>query len=235
MKKNTMRWWIILVVLLVVYNVIVFIVPFPKNAVFFISWVFTLTAMGTQVYVIRTTFYHEEGAKSKFYGFPIAKIGIVYLIAQVVLSLVFMALGLAVPVPEWVPLVLYVVLLGVMAAGLISTEATRDEIMRQDVKLKKDVFRMRTLQSKASALCALAQDSQTRTLLERFAEALRFSDPVSNEAVYDVEADLIVCVDELQQAVVDGDTEAVATLERKAESVLAERNQLCKLNKQSTH
>ena len=111
MKKNTVRWWIVLAVVLVVYNVIVFAIPFEKSAIFFLSWIFTLVAIAAQVYVIHTAFYHGEGAKSKFYGFPIAKIGSVHLIAQIVLGLLFMILGDKVKL--WIPLVLYVVLLGV--------------------------------------------------------------------------------------------------------------------------
>lgn len=96
MKKNATRWRVILAVLLVVYNVIVFAVPFPKNAAFFVSWLFTLAAIGAQVYVVRAAFYQGEGVKSKFYGWPIAKIGAVYLAVQLVLGLAFMALGFAV-------------------------------------------------------------------------------------------------------------------------------------------
>lgn len=235
MKKSTMRWWVVLAILLVVYNVVVFAVPFPKNAVFFVSWGFTLLALGAQVYVIRTAFYQEEGAKSKFYGFPIARIGVVYLFTQVVLSLVLMALGLAVSVPVWVALVLYVVLLGASAVGLISAETTRDEIARQDTKLKKDVSCMRTLQSKAMAMVPLAKDASVRAALEKFAEEIRFSDPVSGAALEAAEVDLSACVDDLQQAVLDNDQEAALMLEKRAEMLLAERNRLCKLEKRAAH
>ena len=68
MKKNTVRWWVVLAIVLVVYNVIVFAVPLPKTPVFFLSWAFTLIAIAAQIYVIRTAFYHGEGARSKIYG-----------------------------------------------------------------------------------------------------------------------------------------------------------------------
>lgn len=235
MKKNSVRWWVVLAVVLVVYNVIAFAVPFPKNAVFFVSWAFTLIAIAAQIYVVRSAFYRGEGAKSKFYGFPIAKIGAVYLAVQMALSLVFMALGLAVSLPVWVPLVLYVVLLGAAAVGLISTEATRDEIARQDTKLKKDVSCMRTLQSKAMAMVPLAKDASVRAALEKFAEDIRFSDPVSSAALEAAESDLSTCVDDLQQAVLDNDQEAALSLEKRAEMLLAERNRLCKLEKRAAH
>ena len=235
MKKNSVRWWVVLAVLLVVYNVVAFAVPFPKNAVFFVSWAFTLIAIAAQIYVVRSAFYKGESTTSKFYGFPIAKLGVLYLIVQLALGLVFMTLGFALTVPIWMPLVLYVVLLGAAAAGLISTEATRDEIARQDTKLKKDVSCMRTLQSKAMAMVPLAKDASVRAALEKFAEEIRFSDPVSGAALEAAEADLSACVDDLQQAVLDNDQEAALTLEKRAEMLLSERNRLCKLEKRAAH
>lgn len=235
MKKNSARWWVIWAVVLAVYNVIVFAVPFPKNAVFFVSWVFSLIAIAAQVYVIRTAFYKGESTTSKFYGFPIAKLGVLYLIVQLALGLMFMALGFALTIPLWVPLVLYIVLLGAAAVGLISTEATRDEIARQDTKLKKDVSCMRALQSKAMAMVPLAKDASVRAALEKFAEEIRFSDPVSGAALEAAESDLSTCVDDLQQAVLDNDQEAALSLEKRAEMLLAERNRLCKLEKRAAH
>lgn len=235
MKKNSARWWVIWAVVVAVYNVIVFAVPFPKNAVFFVSWVFSLIAIAAQVYVIRTAFYKGESTTSKFYGFPIAKLGVLYLIVQLALGLMFMALGFALTIPLWVPLVLYIVLLGAAAVGLISTEATRDEIVQQDKKLKKDVSCMRTLQSKVMAMVPLAKDASVRIALEKFAEDIRFSDPVSSAELEAAESDLSTCVDDLQQAVLDNDQEAALSLEKRAEMLLAERNRLCKLEKRAAH
>ncbi len=235
MKKNTVRWWVVLAIVLVVYNVIVFAVPLPKTPVFFLSWAFTLIAIAAQIYVIRTAFYHGEGARSKIYGFPIAKIGIVYLAVQMVLGLVFMARGSAVSVPVWIPLVLYVVLLGAAAAGFVAADSVRDEVERQDMRLKRDVSCMRILQSKVMAMVPLAKDASVRTALEKLTEDIRFSDPVSDTALEAAEADLSACIDDLQQAVLDNDHEVALSLEKRAEMLLVERNQLCKLEKQSTH
>ena len=229
MKKNTIRWWVILGAVLVVYNVIVFAVPFHKNPVFFLSWLFTLAAIGAQTYVIRTAFYRGEGVKSKFYGWPIAKIGVMYLAAQLVLGLAFMALGFAVAVPVWLPLVLYVVLLGASAVGFVAADATRDEVVRQDVKLVKDVSFMRALQAKTASLPGLTQDAQLAGQLEKFAEEVRYSDPVSGEGLEDVEARLAASVDELSRAL--SDREDASGLVQRASTLLAERNRLCKLGK----
>ncbi|MCI8334313.1 MAG: hypothetical protein HFH25_07010 [Lachnospiraceae bacterium] len=233
MKKNVIRLWSVLAIVLIVYNIIVFAAPFEKTPVFFLSWIFTLAAMGAQIYTIRTAFCRDGNVRSKFYGFPIARIGIAYLTLQLLLGLCFMALGSRVAL--WVPLILYAVLLGAAAVGFIAADAVRGEVAEQDEKLQKNVECMRSLQSKAASLIPLAKDEQTRKVLEKFSEDLRFSDPVSSEALKDIEADLVFCVDELQQAVADGDGVSVLALEQKAASVLMERNRLCKLDKKTVH
>ena len=67
--------------------------------------------------------------------------------------------------------------------------------------------------------------------LNKLAESFRFSDPVSSDALIDIEANLSALVDELQSAVLEKDTEAAKTLCAKVEATLADRNRLCKLNK----
>ena len=229
MKKNAIRWWVVLGVVLVVYNVLAFALPFPKTAVFAVSYLFTMIAILAQIYVIRTAFYRGEGVKSKFYGFPIAKLGVIYLAVQLIAGLVFMALGLIVPV--WLPLALYVVLLGIAAAGFVAADAARDEVVRQEVKLEKDVSRMREFQAKGRALVALNQVSEAARPLEKLAENLRFSDPVSSEALTEIEDRLAECLAQLQEAVSAQKTEQILSVCQEAEHILAERNQLCKLSK----
>lgn len=229
MKKNTIRWWVLLGVVLVVYNVLAFALPFPKTAVFAVSYLFSMIAILAQIYVIRTAFYRGEGVKSKFYGFPIAKLGVIYLAVQLIAGLVFMALGLIVPV--WLPLALYVVLLGIAAAGFVAADAARDEVVRQEVKLEKDVSRMREFQAKGRALVTLNQVPEAARPLEKLAEDLRFSDPVSSEALTEIEDQLAECLAQLQEAVSAQKTEQILSVCQEAERILAERNQLCKLNK----
>ena len=229
MNKNAIRWWVVLGVVLVVYNVLAFALPFPKTAVFAVSYLFTMIAILAQIYVIRTAFYRGEGVKSKFYGFPIAKLGVIYLAVQLIAGLVFMALGLIVPV--WLSLALYVVLLGVAAAGFVAADAARDEVVRQEVKLEKDVSRMREFQAKGRALVTLNQIPEAARPLEKLAEDLRFSDPVSSEALTEIEDQLAECLAQLQEAVSAQKTEQILSVCREAERILAERNQLCKLSK----
>jgi hypothetical protein len=174
---------------------------------------------------IYIAFIKNPDAKSRFYGFPIARIGVLYGCAQLVVSLIVMVL--ATWTPWWIPTLVYAIGMGATIIGLVSAEAIVDEIQTQDVKLKDNTAMMRTLQSKISQLASQTDDAAVKALAEEF----QYSDPVSNDAIADAEADLAAAVDQLQAAYVDGDNEAMAQLCRKATALLAERNRLCKLNK----
>ena len=225
MNKDTIRGLVVLGVLLVLYILIAFLIPFVHTATFWVSFVFTLIAFAVVAASIYIAFIKNPDAKSRFYSFPIAKIGVLYGAVQLMAGIVFMAL--AAIVPAWVAVLVYAIALGAAVIGLISAETVVEEIHLQDAKLKKDVTLMRSLQSKISQIAAQSEDAAIKALAEEF----RYSDPVSSDAIADAETDLAAAVDELQTAYVDGDSEAVAKLCRKASALLAERNRLCKLNK----
>ena len=225
MKKDTIRAIIVAVIMLAVYNLIAFMIPFAHTAAFWISHGFTLAAFAVVCASIYIAFIKNPDAKSRFYGFPIARIGVLYGGAQLIVSLIVMAL--AQWTPWWIPTLVYAIGLGATIIGLISAEAVVEEIQTQDVKLKDNTVMMRALQSKVSQIASQTDNAGIKALAEEF----RYSDPVSNDAIADAEADLAAAVDQLQAAFVDGDNEAMAQLCRKATALLAERNRICKLNK----
>lgn len=229
LNEKEKKGLVVLALLFVVYTLIVLAVPFAKGGMFWLTYLFTAAAFGVQVYVFKLSFEKEAGAKSKFYGFPIARVGVLYLAVQLVLGLVFMALDAVAPV--WLALVLYLALLVAAAVGVIATDSIRDEVERQDTQLKKDVATMRALQSKAAALPARCEDAEAKSALEKLAEEFRYSDPVSAPALADLETDMAAIMEELSAAVTDGDNAAVLALCKKISATLAERNRLCKLNK----
>lgn len=227
MKKNNARMLAIWVILLAVYNLITFVVRFEHNAVFWMSYGFSLTAFAIVYAAWYFGDFKGDNTRSKFYGFPILKIGVVYFAIQIVAGWAAMAIA---NIPTRPAVIVYAVALAVAVVGIIGADAVRDEIQTQDNKLKKNVNTMRSLQSQANQLVGQAS-GEAKKALQKFAENLRYSDPVSSEMSRDAEIDLMALVNDLQAVVVDGDETSVITLCRKAEAVLAERNRLCKLGK----
>lgn len=228
MKKNTVRTAVVWLILLAVYHVIVFAVPFTHNGAFWLSYVFALAAfavLGAATYLGEIK---GEGVKSKFYGFPVLKIGAVYFAVQIVLGLVVMAVAV---IKVWVALVIYVILLGAAAVGLFAADAMREEIERQDVVQKKNTSAMLALRSKAGTLPGLTDNAEMKKALTNLSESFRFSDPVSSDALAEIEQDLASLLDELQKALLEKDSASAETLCKQTELKLVERNRLCKLGK----
>lgn len=229
MKKNRIRVLIVSAITLIAFSALAFAVPFVRSTIFWFAYAFGVLSILAQYPLYTVAFRKGSKARSKFYGFPLIRLGLIYLVAQMLLSVISMSL--AKYAVGWLAVLLSMFLVCAIAVGYIAATATRDEVERQDTVLRKNVELMRALQSKISNLVTLSSDAELTRLLAAFAEKMRYSDPVSSDKIAEAEQNLQAAVDELEKAVIDGDTQNAVTLTRRADALLAERNRLCKLNK----
>lgn len=229
MSKNGIRGYVILGILFAVFSVFAFAIPVPKRATFWIAYLFGVFSIVFQVYVFRISFSGGEDVKSKIYGFPIAKIGVIYLVIQLLLSCVEVTFGKFLPV--WVALILNVLLTAVALVGCIAADVMRDEVVRQEEQRKLDVGTMRDLQSVSATLAGQHSSKVFGKDLQTIADEFKFSDPVSSEQTKVVETELADLMENLKKASADDDVQAVDDLKGKVLATLAERNRLCRLNK----
>lgn len=229
MKKNIARTGATVVLLLALLNLIAFVIPFARTTIFWLGYIFTSVAILAQLPLMLYAFTPKGSLRGSLYGFPIARLSLIYLLVQAVTGLLCMVLA------AWVPfsaaLIVQAVVLVLAIIGCMATSAIRDEIHNQDARLQKDVSVMRELRSRAGALAGQAQGEAVQEQLRKLADDFRFSDPVSSEATFPLESELRACMDNLERALTDGDMDGVAKLCAKAAALLAERNRLCKLNK----
>lgn len=233
MKKNNIRAAVIAAILLLVYHLVIFIMPFLHNGIFWLSYGFTLDAFVIAGAACVIAFRSGADLNSKFFGYPVARTGIVYLLIQLVISIVFMALAAYVPI--WLGVLVYALALAVAVIGIIVKDTVRDFVLSQDMKLTKEVALMRAAQSKLNQMIALCNDVEAAAAIRKLAEDFRFSDPVSAPSLTEIEADLSANIDELQKAIVDEDYPSVLVLCKHTKLMLMERNRLCKLSKNQRH
>lgn len=230
-NKNQIRSIVTVVVIFAVYNVLSFVLPFKHTGIFWIGYSFGLVSLIVSLMIFALAFGKDGTAKSRFYGFPIARIGVLYSAAQVPLSFLAVALAGMAGIPLWPFVLVFILILGAAVLGTVATDATRDEIVRQDIKLAKDVSVIRALRSLGNSLVAQCADDEAKKELKKLSDMLNYCDPVSNDATVAAETELKAVMEELQRAMVDNDDTSVVPLCKKAEAILAERNRLCKLNK----
>ena len=222
MKKNSTKGYVILVILFALVSIIAFAVPTAKTATFWIAYVFTAAAFAAQIGIWKTALGKEGTLKSKFLGFPVVHIGIVYAIIQTVAFAVF----LFVPtLPVWSAIVVCSVIAGISAVCMISADAGRDEIERVEAKVQKKVFYIRELQADIELLADNETNADVKTALTQLAEKIRFSDPMSNEQLADLEDKISTKIEELKTT--SSQLEIITDLN----SLLDERNKKCKILK----
>lgn len=229
MEKNIKRGYIVGVIILVVFSVIAFVAPFAKTETFWVAYLFGAVAVAYQIYVFKISFGHGDDIKSKFYGFPIVRVGVIYLVVQLVVSLIEM--GLAQIIPVWVTIIVNILPIAFALIGCIAAEVMRDEIVRQDIKIKTNVSNMRALQLQTASLVGMCQDTAVKKVLQDLADEFKYSDSVTSEATKAMEEELKFLVNEIQRTLVDGDMKSVEGFCARTRASLDERNRVCKLGK----
>ena len=219
MKKNSKLGYAVLGVVFVLFNVIAFAIPTAKTRSFWVAYAFFVVAFVSQIGIWKVAFAKEDTLKSKFLGFPVVCIGVVYLILQIVAFAVFVA---APTLPVWSAIVVCVLIFGISVICMIGTEVGREEINRVEKKVEKKVFYIKLLQVDIEMLASVETNTDIKTALIKLAEKIRFSDPMSNESLVDIEVEIAAKVKELKT------TDNKAKIIKVIDSLLTERNKKVK-------
>lgn len=222
MKKNSKLGYVVLGIIFVLFNVIVFAIPTVKTGTFWVAYVFSVVAFASQIGIWKVALGKEETLKSKFLGFPVVHIGIVYLIVQTVVFAVFMAVP---TLPVWSVIVVCALVLGISAICMISAEAGRGEIERIETKVKQKVFYIKSLQVDVELLAKNEADNAVKAELEELAEKIRFSDPMSLPEMEAIEKEISDKINTLKT------TADKLTVIAEIDALLAERNAKIKILK----
>lgn len=220
MKKNSSKGYFILGILFILVGVIAFAVPTAKTAAFWISYAFTVIAFAAQIIIWKAALGRSKSLKSKFLGLPVLHIGIVYLVVQVVALIVFLSIP---TLPIWSAVVACAVIAGVSAVCMIASDVGRSEIDRVSAKVQEKTFYIKQLQADVELLAGAETDTATKSALAQLAEKIRYSDPMSDEQVADIEDRITAKIAELKSST--DKTEIINELN----SLLDERNRKCKL------
>ena len=196
MKKNSVKGYALIGIIFILISVVSLAIPTSKNAAFWIAYIFTVVALAAQIVLWKRTFGHKE-LKSKFLGFPIVHIGIVYLVVQITVLFVFV---FAEKLPAWSALVICTAITAMAAIFMIAADVGRTEIERVEQKVQGKVFYIKNLQVDIEILASAEKDAKTKKALEQLTEKIRFSDPMSNEQLAPLEERIAIAVESLKSS-----------------------------------
>ena len=184
MKKRS--GYLLLAIILVVFAVVAFVAPFEKTPVFWVSFVFGLLAICFQIPLWNKALSGET-LKSKFLGFPVLHIGIAYMIIQLIVSIIMMAVP---GIPLWIAIIVDVVILAISCALVTSGGVARTAIEDTEGKIQAKTSFIKSLKADVDILLSKETDSEVRDALRKLSDEIRFSDPMSNNALDNIEAEI---------------------------------------------
>lgn len=222
MKKNSSKGYLILGILFILVSIIAFAVSLTKTTAFWISYAFTVVAFAVQIIIWKSALGLSESLKSKFLGLPVVHIGIVYLIIQIIAFAVFLSIP---TLPIWSAVVACAVIAGVSVVCMIVSGVGRNEIERVSAKVREKTFYIKQLQADVELLAGTETDTATKSALMQLAEKIRYSDPMSDEQIVDIEEQITEKIAELKSSA------NKAKIINELNSLLDERNRKIKILK----
>lgn len=230
-KKVVSASFIIFLILAALVNLIIFAVFSPTELetsdmkmVFWFSYGFLMLAFVMQLVSIWTGRF-ENGIEAAFFGFPLIRVSMFYFVMTAILSLVFMALvSFSIAVPFVLMLVLECILVGLFAVVFIMAATHKEAITQIDQVIKQNVRAIRAFVTDIECMAEAAADSTLKSKLNALAEEFRYSDPMTNDAVRDLDMQLSDAVAELEVLVAEGDVQTATSKITQIKLTLSKRN-----------
>lgn len=221
LTKNKKHFIIATAILLILYNIIVFVIPFTRNVGFWIGYSFTMFALFLATGIILLAFGNKQ-LKSKFFGLPLVFMVLIYLLIQFIAGIIEMAVT---TIPFQYSLVFNILILAVCLIGLIGTNIANEEIAIVEDRVEEKVLYIRSLQMEVENLAFKSSDVSTKKDLKELAESIRYSDPMSSPQLAEIEKRIKLKVSELGKCI--SDSYNVNLLCNELQQLLAERNSKC--------
>lgn len=231
--KNKFQYYLTCwAVLLVLYNIIAFAFqagPGEFTSDFWIGYVFVIIAFGGQLACAHIAF-KEENLKKFFYNLPLITISYTALILSFIVSGLFTLIPF---IPSWIEIIVCAIILAVTVTSVIKAKAAAETVSSVDEKIKRQTLFIKSLTVDAETLMARAKskDAQIGEIVSKVYEAVRYSDPMSDDALSSIESQITISFAALTDAVGSNDNNAVKKAADELIILLNDRNKKCKLLK----
>ena len=234
MKKSFKAYVLIWVIFLAIFNAIVFLVRpiVPRyvisyDARFWIAWVFILAAFFGNLACAYFAF-KAENLKKMFYRLSLIAVSQSALIVMLAVGCVLMLIP---DLPVWIAAVVCILVFAFNVIAVIKASWAGEAVSDIDEKVKSQTAFIKLLTVDAENLMNRAKSDAAKAECKKVYEAVRYSDPMSSEALSVAEAKITVKFDELTAAVTAADDAKISEIADEVVLLEKERNNKCKVLK----
>lgn len=231
MKKNFKYFGITWIVGFIIFNAITFLIPnevfgvtrFDKG-VFWIAYALITLSFIAQL-ITAYKFIKDDSNEKMFLNIPLLSTGYMAVIVSLIIGGVVMVFPV---IPAWIGAVVCLLVAGYFIIACIKASVTVNVVANIDEKVKTKTAFIRMAIVEAENILARATTTETKAEIKKVYEALKYSDPMSNPALEDIEQDIDNGLKELKKAVTDSNVTKVEEISARLLLNVKERNSKCK-------
>ncbi len=229
MKKNFNFYVIAWALLLIVFNIAAFVTPAWQTLEkytpsFWIGYIFVSLSFLGQLVCAWFAFKDTE-AKKQFYNVSLFATSYAGLIASVVVGVIFMIIPV---LPYWIGAIVCPLVLAVNVIAVFKAKVAIELVTAVDEKVERQTAFIEGMKDAAENLLARAANEEVKAICKKILDAFKYSDPMSVDALAEVETTIKARFEAVKQAALEGEMEMLAVEKDELLALIAERNSKCK-------
>ena len=230
MSKNVKLYAIVWVILVALFNAIVFITLSEYEGeskftdTFWIGYALVMVAFLGQL-ICSYIGLKDDNLTKVFYNIPLLRVSVIGLVVSVIAGSILMAIP---TVESWIAAIICLIVLALVAIATIKAKVVGDVVDSIDKKIKEQTYFIKNLTVDAQNLLARANTPETKSVVNKVYEAIRYSDPMSNDNLNEIESKIGYEFKSFEMAVKNGDTAIVNSQAEELLILINNRNNKCK-------
>lgn len=215
------------------FNVVTFVTPNEYNGiskftpVFWVSYVFITVAFIGQLACAYYVFNAKKTFKP-FYSIPVLTASITSLVIITLVGSLFMAI---ITLPSWIGIIICSIVLVLNIVYVAKSAVAVEMVADIDKKVKVKTMFIKLLTADAKTLAARAEGEEFAAIAHKVYEAIRYSDPMSDEALVLIEDKITMKFNELCDAFDQKNIELAESCSKQLLIYITERNSKCRVLK----
>ena len=219
-------------IILALYNIILFTVGgfTGHGASYWISYAIMMIG-SILAFILFAAFIGRQKEETRlFITYPIAKYSVVYFALELVVSVIFIVLdGVLGAKLNWsISFIVQLILIAAYVILAITCFFAKTTVVDVQNEIKAQTVFVKLLYTDAAMLAESCKDEEAKKQFEAFAEAVRYSDPVSNPVLAGLEGEIQSSVTNAKLQLESGDVDGAIAACNRATLLLKERNMKCK-------
>jgi len=223
----------IVAVVFVIFNILFFLIADTAgiNVTTIISWIFMILGFASFLLFAYLSGKKKGASTLMIMRLTIMEHCIIYLIVDFVLAVFFTILGSFVNIyPVW-SISIQLIAFGVHIIIVLACLMTKTAMEEVEIEVKQKTARIKTFRVDAAMLVEYCTDENAKNDFRKFADAVKYSDPMSCDALAEIEDELEQVIAEMKHLLKAGEVEAAHDKCQIAFNILKERNKKCLMYK----